>query len=162
MGKTNKIRKYHKRKSTKGKTGQAKNNFIEAISLNEYFEKIKESKKYIESLDYLKSFVESQEEDFSSWKFKSNIQTFIKKHILIKNIYDSKAFSDFQIYVYKMAKKEEFIEICKEIINKINNEDKKIVYDILTQPIKPLEEEDYNKLADKILKRCIILVENSD
>ncbi len=163
MSKTTKIRRNYKSKRASKKNGKNKdsNTILKAVSFKEYIEQIKESKKYTESLEYLKIFGESLEDKSVIWKFKSNLQKFIKKHILIKELFGSESFKSFQHYFFKMVGKEEFLKVCEEVIRKINENDKKIVYDILTKQIEPLEEEEYEKLAEKIKKRCIILVENN-
>lgn len=167
MGKSTKFRKYHNKykkqmKKRKNKReGKDNGEILEDKFLQEYIEIIKASKKYTESLEYLKLFVLNQEDKSIPWKFKSNLQTFIKRFILFKDIFDSKAFSDFQHYFFKMANKDVFVKSCEDIIRKINDNDRRLVYDLLAYKIKPLEEDEYNKIMEKIKKRCIILVENS-
>lgn len=164
MSKTTKIRRNYKSKRANKKNGKkndSTNTILKAVSYKDYIEQIKESKKYTESLEYLKLFSENLEDKSVVWKFKSNLQKFIKKHILLKELFGSESFKSFQHYFFKMVGKEEFLKVCEEIIRKINENDKKIVYDILTKQIEPLEEEEYEKLAEKIKKRCIILVENN-
>lgn len=167
MGKSTKYRKYHNKykkdmkKKKRMREGKDNTEILEDKFLHEYVETIKASKKYTESLEYLKLFVLNMEDKSIPWKFKSNLQTFIKKYILFKDIFGSKAFSDFQYYFQKMANKEAFVTTCEEIIRKINDNDRKLVYDLLAYKIKPLEEEEYNNIMEKIKKRCIILVENS-
>ena len=57
----------------------------EQVTYKDYVNAIKSSKKYEESVNYLSLFASSLEEgEDTSWKFKSNLNTFIKKHILIK------------------------------------------------------------------------------
>lgn len=164
MSKTTKIRRNYKSKRKNKKNGgknDTTNTLLKAISYKEYILQLKESKKYSESLEYLKIFSENLEDDSVIWKFKSNLQKFIKKHILLKDLFGSESFKSFQQYFFKMVGKEEFLKVCEEVVRKINENDKKIVYDILTKKIEPLEEEEYEKLAEKIKNRCIILVENN-
>ena len=166
MGKSTKFRKHYKskkaknRKFAKGKEIKTETKVLD-LPYSDYVDKIKESKKYLESIEYLKNFHTSLEDKSVVWKFKSNLQTFIKKYILIKDIFNSKSFSDFQFYFAKMAGKEQFIKTCEEIVRKITDDDRKIVYDVLAFKIKPLDEDEYDKLAEKIKKRCVILIETS-
>jgi hypothetical protein len=154
---------FRKGKKSKSKSKSNTDNQPKVYSYKDYIEKIKSLKKYQESIDYLKMFYESSSSDTKvDWKFKSNLQTFIKKHILIKDLFNKENFTYFQHYFIKMAGKEQFIEICQEIIKKIhNNEFSLLNSQIFIHQLEELEEEEKNNFWNKILKRCSILIENN-
>ena len=166
------------------------------IDYKDYINGVKSSKKYIESVNYLSLFASSFDDDSnnndnnnnnnntsssnSNWKYKSNLNTFIKKHILLKDIFNSTSFKHFQLYVTNMAGKDNLIKVCEDIINKINeaeefnkkeiNEDNSTLYKVyssilkslLVLEIKPFENNEcLIKIIDKLKKRCIILIENN-
>lgn len=153
MAKRNKPGKYHKKKKPVVEE--------KVYEYKDYIAEIKNLKKYTESIDYLSLFAQSLEDDTIQWKFKSNLQTFIKKHILIKDIFGSKPFQHFQYYFEKMAGNKEFLKSCEDIIEKINKgEGSKLPQELLIYKIKPLED-DLEAFIEKLKKRCIILIENN-
>ena len=161
MGKATKFRNFHKSNKRSSKDPKNQKKVLEDIEYLTFLENVKSSNKYNESIDYLDLFYESKENNVEGWKFKSNLQTFIKKYILIKDIFGSKAFTNFQLYFTNMSGKKDFITVCEEIIRRINEGDKKVVYEVISTKINALDEEDYDKLSEKIKKRCVILVENN-
>jgi hypothetical protein len=154
-----------RQKPGKYKKGKKKAVEVKTYEYNDYIEEIKNLKKYAESVDYLRLFNDSindESGESSVWKFKSNLQTFIKKHILLKDIFGKEAFTYFQHYFSKMAGKEEFLKTCQDIVEKINTQNIGGLYDqLLIYNVKPLSKEDSDKFFDKLLKRCVILIENN-
>jgi len=150
-----------------GKYKKKKTEPVKVYTYQEYIEAIKALKKFSDSIDYLKLYYDSiikegEDDTLSNWKFKSNLQTFLKKHILIKDIYGKDAFSHFQYYLEKMSGKETFLKTCQDIIEKIQNKNTAgILEDLLIYNVKPMTIEESERFFDKLLKRCVILIENN-
>jgi hypothetical protein len=111
MAKRNEFRRNKKKKSKKSKShdisentpsnGNAPLNITNEKSLEELFDRVKNSKKCYKSKEYLDCF----DKDKQNWKFNKMLQVFILNHICNKEIFSEKFFEIFKKYFHKMNEK---------------------------------------------------------
>jgi hypothetical protein len=108
MAKRNEFRRNQKKKSKKGKNSVPNTTSVtNEKSLEELFERVKNSKKCYKSKEYLDCF----EKDKTNWKFNKMLQVFILNHVCNKEIFSQKYFEIFKNYFQKMNEKSKNVNI---------------------------------------------------
>ncbi len=89
------------RKNKNKKVNETEEAIKNEKTIEEFVDRIKDSKKCLKSREYLEMFEKSKE----SWKFNKMLQVFILNFICIKDIFSKESFHIFKGYLKKMNDK---------------------------------------------------------
>lgn len=155
MAKRNNFKSKRKNAKNKNKTNQSEN--VEAKNIEEYMDRVKDTKKCLKAKVYLDSF----QNDKNSWKFNKMIQVFILNYICCKEIFGKEYFNIFKSYIKKMSEKtkKEFIDKCTKSVQLYQEGNLSI---IPNSELKFKDNEKKNKIMETFHKRCVDIIENNE
>jgi hypothetical protein len=150
-----------KKPSYKKKRKSAQNKKLaeskEAKNIEEFLDRVKNSRKCIKAKEYLDNFVNDKE----NWKFNKMVQVFILNYICVKGVFGKEYFNIFKSYLQKMnvKTKAEFIEKCTKNLQSYQDGTLSVA---LNSELTFKDTEQGDKMKETLHKRCVYIIENNE